>query len=493
MAELRQRMTQKMAQKLSPQQIQLMKLLQVPTYALEQRIQEELEANPALEEDHDKTNEEFAETESSDTDDTYELDDYLEEYMEEDPSSYRYQQQGSSMDESDRRRLAVFEKTFHDFLIQQLRMQNITDPRRRLVAEQIIGSIDDDGYLRREPMSIMDDLMFSQNVDTTEEEIKELLEMIQRFEPSGVGARDLQECLQIQLNQIRSADAYEEDPATELAHIIMEQYFDAFSKKHYEKLMKHLEISSEELKAAMDVILHLNPKPASAFSSGNSRSEQYIVPDFIIQNRDGELVLSLNGINAPELHINNQYQQMLRTYKDQKKNDSGPGRKQKEAVVFIKNKIDTARWFIDAIRQRQQTMYKTMYAIMQYQYDFFVSGDESKLKPMILKDIAEVTGLDISTISRVASAKYVQTEFGTRRLKDFFSESMQKQNGEEVSTLEIKHLLGQIVDSENKRKPLSDQKLMQALKEKGYEVARRTVAKYREQLSIPVARLRKEL
>lgn len=496
MAELKQKMAQKMTQKLSPQQIQLMKLLQVPTYALEQRIQEEMEANPALDEDRNKLNEEFNESDSesdSDVEDNYELDDYLEEYMEEDPASYRYTSSKSSMDENDRRRLAVSEGTFHDHLMQQLGMLNISDKRILTIAEQIIGSIDDDGYLRREPISIIDDLLFSQNIEATEEEVLTLLGKIQKFDPVGVGARSLKECLLIQMEKIRSDEKYEEDPDIELAHTILSEHFDAFSKKHYNKLIKTLEISDDRLKKVIDFIVTLNPKPASAFSSGGNNNEQYILPDFIIQNKDGELVLTLNGINAPELHVNQQYQRMLKTYSDQKNADQKPSKKNKEAVVFIKQKIDSARWFIDAIMQRQQTMYKTMYAIMQYQYDYFMSGDDSKIRPMILKDIAEVTGLDISTISRVASSKYVQTEFGTKRLKDFFSESMEKKNGEEVSTLEIKHLLKQIVNNENKRKPLSDQKLMKALKDKGYQVARRTVAKYREQLSIPVARLRKEL
>lgn len=497
MAEIRQKLAQKMTQKLSPQQIQLMKLLQVPTYALEQRIQEEMEANPALDEERNKLNEEYNESEvesgEADGDDNYELDDYLEEYMEEDPSSYKHYSQGSSMDESDRRRLAVSEGTFHDHLTEQLGMLNISDERKQKIAEQIIGSIDDDGYLRREPISIIDDLLFSQNIEASEEEILTLLEKIQKFDPVGVGARSLQECLLIQMEKIRCDENYEEEPIIELAYTILSEHFDAFSKKHYSKLTKNLEISDDELKEVIEFIVSLNPKPASAFSNGSSNNEQYILPDFIIQNRDGELVLTLNGINAPELNVNQQYQTMLKTYKDQKKGDNSPTKKNKEAVVFIKQKIDSARWFIDAIRQRQQTMYKTMYAILQYQYEYFLTGDDGKIKPMILKDIAEVTGLDISTISRVVSSKYVQTEFGTKRLKDLFSESMEKKNGEEVSTLEIKHLLKNIVEKENKRKPLSDQKLMQALKDEGYKVARRTVAKYREQLNIPVARLRKEL
>ena len=325
-----------------------------------------------------------------------------------------------------------------------------------------------------------------------------MLKTVQRFDPPGVGARDLQECLSIQLRQKTEIvedgeplDAFPEE-GLKLASLIINQYFEEFTKEHYEKLLRTLNISEDDLKEAIDIILKLNPKPASGYSSSNSRATQYVVPDFIIANREGELELSLNSRNAPDLRINDQYKDMLHTYQSSKKAGKS-NKKQKEAVQFIKQKIDSAKWFIDAIVQRQQTMYRTMYAILQYQYDYFLTGDQRKLRPMILKDIAEITGLDISTVSRVANSKFVQTEFGTKRLKSFFSESMQNEDGEEVSTIEIKKILSDIIESENKRKPLSDEKLKNHLKEKGYSIARRTVAKYREQLNIPVARLRKEL
>jgi len=496
MVEMKQRLSQKMTQKLSPQQIQLMKLLQVPTYALEQRIQEEMEVNPALEEDMQPTeglDELSAEEERSE--DEFELDDYLEEYMEDDPTTYRQSStSGGGMTEEDRRKMAVAQDGFSEYLEEQLSMRRLKSERKETIANQIIGSLDEDGYLRREIFSIIDDLMFAQNIEVSEDEIREVLDVIQGFDPPGVGARSLQECLLIQTKKRLRKMESDPDPDWQRAHVILESYFDAFAKKHYSRLLKALECSEDELKASMEVITSLNPRPASAFSSGRaSLQDQYIIPDFIVENKDGDLVLSLNSMNAPELQVNRQYQQMLKTFKDQKSADSKPQKEQKEAAMFIKQKIDSARWFIDAIQQRQQTMYKTMYAILQYQREYFLTGDDGRIKPMILKDISAVTGLDISTISRVASAKYVQTEFGTKLLKDFFSESMQNAEGEEVSTLEIKNALNLIVEKENKQKPLSDQKLMKALKEKGYNVARRTVAKYREQLSIPVARLRKEL
>jgi RNA polymerase sigma-54 factor len=362
-----------------------------------------------------------------------------------------------------------------------------------LIADQLLGSIDDDGYLRRAITSVRDDLMFAHNIFVEEPDIERILRQIQDFDPPGLGGRNLQECLLIQLRQKLDKEEYnwEHEESVELAIQILDNYFDEFSKKHYSKLTQKLDISEDDLKAAIDEILKLNPKPASGFAStGTSRNTQYVVPDFIIHNRDGELELTLNSRNAPSLHVSDHYQDMLKSYR---KSDRNRSQQEKEAMTFVKQKIDSARWFIDAIRQRQQTMYKTMYTILQYQYDYFLTGNQKKLRPMILKDIADITGLDISTISRVVNSKYVQTEFGTKLLKDFFSESLQNEEGDEVSTLEVKKTLQEIVANENKRKPLSDQKLMNALKEKGYNIARRTVAKYREQLDIPVARLRKEL
>jgi len=511
--KIQQHLGQRMQQKLSPQQIQLMKLLQVPTAALEQRIKEELEANPALDEGQEneenpeelafgdgKEKDENAESESeseeeAEPEDTreeeIELSEYLEEYLEDDTASYKLSANNYSADEEDKSIPIPVEDTFHEYLESQLGLVKLDENEER-VAKQIIGSIDDDGYLRREPIAIVDDLAFSQNIMTTEEEVSRLLKVVQTLEPAGIGARDLRECLLIQLQRKHSEkDADTDHEVLHRAIHLIDKHFEEFSKKHYEKLKKQLSVQNEELKIIIDEILKLNPKPASGYSSGANRIQQYIVPDFIIQNKDGELDLTLNSRNAPELRISEHYKEMLKSYGGSGKRKRE--KKEREAVMFIKQKIDAAKWFIDAIRQRQQTMYKTMYSILQYQYDFFLTGDQKSLRPMILKDIAEITGLDISTVSRVANSKYVQTEFGTKRLKDFFSESLQTDSGEEVSTLEVKKILMELIESENKKKPLSDEKLKNALQEAGYNIARRTVAKYREQLSIPVARLRKQL
>lgn len=508
---LKQSLSQKMLQKLSPQQIQLMKLLQIPTATLDQRIKEELEANPALDEgeeadetevfgssatDEKSKEEKFEEgDEAPARDEEFELDDYLNEYIEDDPISYKLKVNNYSADDEEKTIPIAVENTFHEYLETQLGLLDMEDEREKTIALQIIGSIDDDGYLRREPIAIIDDLVFSQNIITSEAEIERLLKKIQRFDPPGIGSRDLRECLLLQLDQKveQNKDTFSDETLSllRLSYRIIEDYFNEFSKKHYQKLQRYLNITENQLKDAIDEILKLNPKPASGYSS-NSRSLHYIVPDFTIVNRDGELELTLNSRNAPDLRVNDQYKDMLKTYKENKRGKR-TNKKDKEAIVFIKQKIDSAKWFIDAIRQRQQTMYKTMYSIMQYQYDFFKTGDQKTLKPMILKDIADITGLDISTISRVANSKFVQTEFGTKRLKDFFSESLQTNSGEEVSTLEVKKILTDIIEAENKRKPFSDEKLKNILRDKGYNIARRTVAKYREQLNIPVARLRKEL
>lgn len=486
-----------MMQKLSPQQIQLMKLLQIPTATLDQRIKEELEANPALDEGEESTEVFDLENGEDNNDDNtdveeFELDDYLKEYIEDDPSSYKMRSESTYSEDDDKSVPVAVQRSFHDHLERQIGMLNLETKEELTIAQQIIGSIDSDGYLRREPMAIVDDLMFGQNIETEEADIERILVKIQRFDPPGIGARDLQECLIIQLDQkIKKGDDNHVE-AKALGIRILREYFDEFTKKHYNRLKKALYISESELKDAIEEILKLNPKPASGFSSGGSNTNQYVVPDFIIQNRDGELDLSLNSKNAPDLRINDNYMDMLKTYKDTTKGRRGT-RQEKEAVMFIKQKIDSAKWFIDAIKQRQDTLYNCMYTIMQYQYDYFLTGDERRLRPMILKDIAEVTGLDISTVSRVANSKFVQTEFGTKRLKDFFSESLMTQDGKEVSTLEVKNILNDIIEAEQKRKPLSDEKLKDMLQDKGYNIARRTVAKYREQLHIPVARLRKEL
>lgn len=490
---LNQRLSQKMLQKLSPQQIQLMKLLQVPTANLEQRIKEELEINPALEEsltDYDEK-EDLAEPEQiRDDDESYEDtsdDDFadsldVQEYTNDD---YDYNNDGSNeykgKEEKKAMPLAVG-KSFHDFLDEQLHLLDLDDHEWQ-IADQLIGSIDDDGYLRRELDAIVDDLAFQKNVTTTVAEIEEVLRIIHRFDPSGVGARSLQECLQIQLER------KEQNANVKLALKIITNQFDAFTKKHYDKLLKSLDIDEATLKAAIDIILHLNPKPGGSSSSTINLNHQTIIPDFTVENNNGELAVLLNGKNAPDLRISDSFKEMLTSYGKGSMND----KKQKEAVVFIKQKIDAAKWFIDAIKQRQHTLFVTMEAIVAFQKDYFLSGDEMKLRPMILKDIAEITSLDISTVSRVANSKYCQTEFGVFSLKHFFSEGLQMESGEEVSTREVKKILEDLIALEDKSKPLSDEFLTEQLKEKGYNIARRTVAKYREQLNIPVARLRKEL
>lgn len=494
---LKQTLSQKMLQKLSPQQIQLMKLLQVPTINLEQRIKEELEANPALEEGPEQEDHLLDEQEKQEdsAEENFELDEYLQDYIDDDPVSYKLQANNYSPDEEDKQVPIAVQHSFHEHLEEQLGLLRLDSEKEKAIAQQIIGSIDEDGYLRRSPTAILDDLMFSQNIFTNVGEVRRILQKIQRFEPPGIGTQDLQECLKLQLDlKLEDTTDLDDEDLLNLtrARLLISKYFDPFTKKHYEKLQKQMDISQEELKAAIGEVLKLNPKPASGYSTANQRSTQYVTPDYFIYTREGELELELNTRNAPDLRVSDQYREMLKSYRNNRRKGT-TSREQKEAVVFIKQKIDSAKWFIDAIVQRQQTMYNTMYTIMQYQYDFFLTGDKKRLRPMILKDIAEITGLDISTISRVANSKFVQTEFGTFRLKEFFSESLSTTDGEDVSTTEVKNVLKDIIDEENKSKPLSDQKLMTRLRAKGYDIARRTVAKYREQLGVPVARLRKEL
>ena len=486
-----------MLQKLSPQQIQLMKLLQIPTATLDQRIQEELESNPALDESDDSGEVYDLDADSGDDEfedegktEDFELDDYLTEYMEDDPVSYKMKTD-SAQDVEDKNIPIAVQGSFQEYLGRQLGLMDIENEREHVIAVHLLGSIDADGYIRRDLLAVVDDLSFIQNVDVTLMELEHVLDKIQKLEPAGIGARDLQECLLIQI-----IDKIEKEPDLNrkpklLASKILENHFEQFTKKHYQKLQKNLFISESELKAAIEEILKLNPKPASGFTTTSTEGNQYIVPDFLINNRDG-LELTLNSKNAPDLRINDHYMDMLNTFKDSTRGRKA-AKKEKEAVMFIKQKIDSAKWFIDAIKQRQETLYNTMYSIMHFQEAYFVTGDQRTLRPMILKDIAEITGLDISTISRVANSKFVQTEFGTKRLKDFFSESITTQDGKEVSTLEVKNILTDIIASEDKKKPASDEKLKELLQNKGYKIARRTVAKYREQLNIPVARLRKEL
>jgi len=489
---LSQTLQQKLLQRLSPQQIQLMKLLQIPTANLEERIKEELEENPALEvteENHEdgfeESKEEFeAEEEYDGSEDQYEnidISDYVNDGDDE-IADYKLRDDNYGDTEEQKTIPLKVETTLHDLLLDQLGMLSL-DERRFRIAEQIVGSIDDDGYLRRELSSIVDDLAFRQNIDASEEEIEEIIKLIQQFDPSGVCARDLRECLMLQLTRHQA-----EGRDVALAVKIVDKYFDEFTKKHYEKIQRGLDISDEELRDVINLILKLNPRPGGNVGEVN-KAESYIIPDFFIVNNAGKLELTLNSKNAPDLRISEGYREMLKEYDRGAKKD----KRQKEAVLFIKQKIDSAKWFIDMIKQRQNTLLSTMGAIMHYQKDFFLTGDETTLKPMILKDIAEITGLDISTVSRVANSKFVQTEFGTYRLKFFFSESLSTDSGEEVSTREVKKILSDLVEAENKKKPLSDERLTELLQEKGYNIARRTVAKYREQLNIPVARLRKEL
>ena len=493
---LSQTIQQKLLQKLSPQQIQLMKLLQVPTANLEERIKEELEENPALELDDENkqdTDADDIQDEFETAEEEFEMDGSEDEYENLDISEYvadddgeiaDYKMKDENYPEMDDKKVVPIknEISFYELLIDQLGMLDL-DERNFKIAEQLVGSLDEDGYLRRELSSIADDLAFRQNIVADEKEIEALIQQIQQFDPPGVGARDLKECLLIQLERKKN-----EGGAVELAIIILKKYFDEFIKKHYEKIQRRLDLTDEQIKEVIHQIIKLNPRPGGNVGEVN-KAESYIVPDFFILNNGGKLELTLNSRNAPDLRVSEGYRDMLKDYEKGSKKD----KRQKEAVLFIKQKIDSAKWFIDMIKQRQETLINTMSAIINHQKEFFLTGDETVMHPMILKDIAEKTGLDISTVSRVANSKFVQTEFGTYRLKFFFSESLSTDSGEEVSTREVKKILSDMIEGEDKRKPLSDEHLTDMLNEKGYNIARRTVAKYREQLNIPVARLRKEL
>ncbi|MEI8073776.1 MAG: RNA polymerase factor sigma-54 [Bacteroidota bacterium] len=492
---LSQSLQQKLLQKLSPQQIQLMKLLQIPTANLEERVKEELEENPALEMSEEGSDDEFSEDQQEQIDDhldepmdgseeDYEQADMTEYIVDDDGEIADYKTRDDNYPEMDDQKVMPIrvETTFHDLVIDQLGMLEL-DERKFKIAEQIVGSLDDDGYLRRELSSIADDLAFRQSMVVEEKEIEELLDQIQQFDPPGICARNLQECLLLQLKRKLS-----EGKSVALAIQILSKYFEEFTKKHYEKIQHNLNLTDEQIKDVINQIIKLNPKPGGNIGEIN-KAESYIIPDFFIINNNGRLELSLNARNAPDLRISEGYRDMLKDYEKGSKKD----KRQKEAVLFIKQKIDSAKWFIDMIKQRQETLINTMSAIISHQQEFFLTGDETTMRPMILKDIAELTGLDISTVSRVANSKFVQTEFGTYRLKFFFSESLSTDSGEEVSTREVKKILGDIIEAEDKRKPLSDEILTDMLQEKGYNIARRTVAKYREQLNVPVARLRKEL
>jgi RNA polymerase sigma-54 factor len=555
----------KQLQKLSPQQIQFMKLLQIPTATIEERIKEELEANPALEEGEDENEEDLKETqdedltpvsldevptvpevetpadsaesvsESSGEEDTFDTteddrasadDTDLSDYMDEDEvADYKLATERDPDDDDTRSSPVPLVRSFHEYLEEQTLMLDL-DERQLQLARYIVGSIDDDGYMRRPLDAMVDDIMLSLNTTTDERELEALLLQVQQLDPPGIAARNLQECLLIQLKRAAASEGtqaatkpktkstptksqpssdehhgFENDNETDeetpplttseavvKAQKIIEQHFDEFVKKHYEKIQRRLELDEAAFKQVMEMILHLNPKPGSAYAGGGG-TDIFLLPDFYVTNSDGELELQLNGINVPDLRISNSFKEMMRDYSLGAKKD----KKQKEAVMFIKQKIDSAKWFIDAIRQRQQTLMLTMRAILDYQKEYFLTGDDTKLRPMILKDIADRIHMDISTVSRVANSKYVQTEFGTFKLKSFFSESLSTESGEEVSTREVKKILTDLISAESKKKPLSDEKLTQLLNEKGYNIARRTVAKYREQLDIPVARLRRQL
>ncbi|MGV3503780.1 MAG: RNA polymerase factor sigma-54 [Adhaeribacter sp.] len=497
---------QLLSQKLSPQQIQFIKLLQIPTAELEARIKEEMEVNPALEEGPDEEMDR-SEDDTADSDDDFDKDESLDEDFdnerEEGPGleeDYRqenddidlgdyihddeiagYKMQGDGPgEEEDRDMPLAGTSTLTDALLDQLNFLNL-DEKQHAIGEQLIGSIDNDGYIRRDLSAIANDLAFSQNIETSLEEIEAVLREIQTFDPAGIAARDLQECLLLQLER------RPQDEETQIAEQILSDCFEEFTKKHYARIQSRLDIEDEELKEALNIILKLNPKPGGT-STGLVKA-QYIIPDFIITNENGVLNITLNARNAPDLRVSRSYSEMFDAYDKGSKKD----KKLKEAVTFVKQKLDAAKWFIDAIKQRQNTLLRTMEAIVRYQHDFFLDGDETKLRPMILKDIAQDIDMDISTVSRVANSKWVQTEFGVYPLKHFFSEGIATDSGEDASSREVKQILKDIIDKENKKKPMSDDKIEKILNEKGYNIARRTVAKYREQLNIPVARLRKEL
>ncbi len=485
---LKQYLQFKLSQKLSPQQIQLMKLIQLPTQAFEQRLKQEMEENPALEsgkedddledkfDEFDNTQDDYEETEQIGED--INVDEYL---SDDDIPDYRTQVNNYSADDEDRDMPFAAGTSFTQYLTTQLNTFRLTDDERD-IAEFLVGSVDESGYIRRSLSEIMDDMAFTQNVFTDEKSIEKVFHIVHQLDPAGVGARNLQECLSIQLHR------REKNPDVELAIEIIDTAFDQFTKKHYKKLIQKFDITELQLKDAIDEIERLNPKPGGSYA-GNNRVVEHIVPDFAIKIVDGELELTLNGRNAPELHVSREYSNMMKGYKEAKEKSKS----QKDAVMFIKQKLDAAKWFIEAIKQRQQTLFVTMSAIMHYQKEFFLSGDERKLRPMILKDIADEIEMDVSTVSRVANSKYVDTPYGTKLIKEFFSESMTNDQGEEVSTREIKKILETVIEDENKRKPLTDEKLASILLEKGYPIARRTVAKYREQLDLPVARLRKKI
>lgn len=484
---LKQQLQLKQQQKLSPLQMQVIKLTELPCLELEDRIKQELEENPALEEGHDIDNNEYdSDSESFDNDDdNISQDDIaLGDYMnDEEIPDYRLASNNKSPDDKAIEIPYSAAESLNESLLNQLHLCDL-DLTKEKIAEYIIGSIDESGYLDRELSAISDDLLFQQNIDATQQQLEEVLHIVQQFEPAGIAARNLQECLLIQLQRLPESEL------TDLSIDILSNYFDEFSKRHFEKIQKTLGLESEEMKEVIQEITSLNPKPGNAWDDSFAPANATIVPDFIVETYNGEVFLSLNNRNIPELRVSREYANMLQGYSDNKKSVSADT---KSAVLFVKQKLDSARWFIDAIKQRQETLQRTMETVIELQYDFFLTGDETQLKPMILKDVAEMAGYDISTVSRVSNSKYVQTNFGIYPLKYFFSESMKNDEGEDISSREIKAILKDCISNEDKTNPLTDDKLAALLKEKGYVIARRTVAKYREQLDIPVARLRKEI
>jgi len=478
---------QSLQQKLSPQQIQFIKLLQVPTAELEARIEEELEVNPALEEgmDEERTEDSNSEETESEFEETSGSEDEIDikDYLQDDDYS-GYKMQGDGDDDEDREMPMPTTSSLHEQLMNQLDFLGLNETQYA-IGKQLIGSIESDGYIRRDLDAIVNDLAFSQGIDTTVEETEAILKKIQTFDPPGIAARNLQECLLLQLD--RMDNGHDIDVA--VGKKIISECFEEFTKKHYQKIQKKLDTEDEEfVRDAIELIVKLNPKPGGG-SGVTMAKNQYIIPDFILTNNNGKLELALNSRNAPELRISRSYTDMFKAYDKSDKKD----KKLKEAVSFVKQKLDSAKWFIDAIKQRQQTLLRTMRAIVDFQFEYFLEGDETKLRPMILKDIATMINMDISTVSRVASSKAVQTDFGIFPLKHFFSEGISTDSGEEVSSREVKQIIKDIIESEDKDKPFSDDKLEKLLNDKGYNIARRTVAKYREQLNIPVARLRKEM
>ncbi len=501
---LRQGLSQKLQQKLSPNQIQLMKMLEIPGMELEQRIKEEMEANPALEEGAEQDEDEIRDEENDNDEEIKDEEEQrfedekenegpdekpedidLSEYFEDDDVPYyKLQIKNTGPDDEVRETPVVFQGSFTDNLQNQLSMLNLSESEH-IIADQILGSLDDDGYLRRPLKSVANDLAFSSNVEVSEEDVAKVLEVIQSLEPPGIGARDLQECLLLQLNRILVRDETQLD-SVDIAIRIISETMTEFSKKLYIRIQEKLKITEDQLKSALEEILKLNPKPGNTFASSN-RSQEHIIPDFLILNNDGELELQLTSQTHADLRVSRDYIDMLRDY------SKGKDKTSKEAVTFVRQKLDKAKWFIDALKQRQITLYNTMYEIMLYQKEYFLTGDATKIRPMILKDIAEKTFQDLSTVSRVSNSKYVQTPFGTLSLKSFFSDKMQTDSGEEVSTREVKQGVIELIENEDKKKPYTDEQLVTILKERGYQLARRTVAKYREMLDIPPARLRREL